>query len=51
MTIVTAYIKGVGNRNFRRIFVTKGAVAGVCEKLNKGAKLLIYIHKLILLGR
>jgi len=36
MTRVTAYIKGVGNRNLRRIFVTKAAVAGLWEKLHKG---------------
>jgi len=48
MTRVTAY---AGNRNLRRIFVTKDAVAGVCEEFNKGAKLVIYIHKRILLGR
>jgi hypothetical protein len=51
MTRVTAYIKGAGNRKLRRIFVTKDTVAGVCVKLNKGAKLVIFIYKKILIGR
>ena len=45
ITKVTAFIKGTGNRKLRRIFVTKDTVAGVCEKLNKGVKVVIYIHK------
>jgi hypothetical protein len=51
MSRVTACTKGAGKRKLRRMFVTKDKVAEVCVKLTKGAKLVIYIHKRVLLGR
>jgi hypothetical protein len=45
MNRFTAYVKVAGNRKLSRIFVTKDKIAGVRAKLNKGAKLIIYIHR------
>lgn len=51
MSRVTVYVKVAGNRKLSGIFVTKDKIAGVRAKLNKGAKLIMYIHRWILLER